>query len=91
MASESAIKAAIEARVTRYYSTWTIGITDNPNRCREEHGNPNYWYHWAIDLPQTAQNVETYFLAKGMKGASGGYRSADYVFIFLAYINDRIK
>ena len=31
MASESVIKAAIEAIVTRY-SIWTIGVTDNPTR-----------------------------------------------------------
>jgi len=49
MASESAIMAAIEAKVT-HYSTWTIGVTDDPDRRRREHGNPSVWYHWTLIL-----------------------------------------
>jgi hypothetical protein len=81
MASESAIKAAIEAKVTRY-SAWTIGVTDDPTRRRVEHGNPSVWYHWDADSEQIARNVEAYFLDKGMKGGGGGGGRADYVYIF---------
>jgi len=82
MASESAIKAAIEKIVT-HYSVWTIGVTDDPNRRRTEHGNPNTWYQWDADTEDAARNVEAYFIAKGMKGATGGSGRADYVYIFI--------
>lgn len=82
MASESAIKDAIEETVT-HYSVWTIGVTDDPDRRRGEHGNPNVWYHWDADSEQVARNVEAYFIDKGMKGATGGGGRADYVYIFI--------
>jgi len=81
MASESAIKAAIEAKVS-VYSAWTIGVTDDPDRRRGEHGNPSIWYQWDADSEQVARNVESYFLDKGMKGGGGGGGGADYVYIF---------
>lgn len=86
MASESAIKAAIEKRVkstkSEKYSIWTIGITDDPDRRKSEHGNPKYWMQWNADSETIARNVEKYFLNKGMKGAGGGGGTADYVYIF---------
>lgn len=82
MASEATIKQEIESIVGGNYSIWTIGVTDNPTRRRQEHGNPSYWRHWNADTEQAARNVETYFLAKGMKGGSGGAGRADYVYIF---------
>lgn len=82
MASESVIKAAIEKIVTNY-SVWTIGVTDDPDRRRREHGNPKFWHHWDADSEQVARNIEAYFLDKGMKGAPGGGGRADYVYIFI--------
>lgn len=81
MATESVIKAAIEAKVN-VYSAWTIGVTDDPNRRRQEHGNPRPWYQWDANSEQEARNVEAYFIKKGMKGDTGGGGSADYVYIF---------
>ena len=81
MASESVIKAAIEAIVTRY-SIWTIGVTDDPNRCKGEYGNPSSWHHWDADSEQIARDVEAYYLDKGMKGDTGGGGRADYVYIW---------
>lgn len=82
MASESAIKSAIEGIVGGKYSIWTIGVTDDPARRRGEHGNPPSWRHWDADTETAARNVERYFLDKGMKGAPGGAGRADYVYIF---------
>jgi len=82
MASESVIKAEIENIVGGKYSIWTIGVTDDPNRRRGEHGNPKHWHQWNADTQQAARNVESYFLAKGMKGGGGGGGGADYVYIF---------
>ncbi len=81
MASESAIKAAIEKIVTTY-SLWTIGVTDDPVRRKSEHGNPQYWHQWDADTETAARNVEKHFLDKDMKGSGGGLGRADYVYIF---------
>jgi len=86
MASESEIKAAIEKRVnsakTKDYSIWTIGVTDDANRRKGEHGNPKYWKQWNPDSETAARNVEKFFLNKGMKGGTGGPGKANYVYIF---------
>ena len=81
MASESAIKASIEAIIS-VPSNWTIGVTDDPTRRKAEHGNPSGWRQWDADTETAARNVESYFIAKGMKGGSGGSGRADYVYIF---------
>lgn len=81
MASEATIKAAIEGIVSDY-SVWTIGVTDDPARRRREHDNPKVWHDWDADTEQAARNVEAYFIAKGMKGDTGGGGTADYVYIF---------
>ena len=81
MASESAIKAAID-NIVSDYSLWTIGVTDNPARRETEHGNPSTWFQWDADTERGARNVEEHFLDKGMKGSGGGLGRADYVYIF---------
>ena len=82
MASETVIKAAIE-NIVAVYSAWTIGVTDNPSLRRIQHGNPVAWWQWDADTEQAARNVESYFIAKGMKGGTGGLGRANYVYIFL--------
>ena len=84
MASEALIKAEIEAIVSPYrsYSVWTIGVTDDPDRRKREHGVPGLWHQWDADTQTAARNVEAYFLAKGMEGGGGGPGRADYVYIF---------
>jgi len=84
--NESEIIEAIKKNVT-FYSAWTIGITDDPDRRRIEHGNPAHWYHWRADTETIARNVEKYFLDKGMKGATGGGEHPNYVYIFLQQSN----
>lgn len=81
MASEAAIKTAIEKIVTDY-SLWTIGVTDNPVRRKSEHDNPTHWHQRDADTETAARNVEKYFLDKDMKGSGGGGGGADYVYIF---------
>ena len=81
MASEAAIKAAIEG-IVNHYPSWTIGVTDDPARRRIEHGNPAGWRQWDADSETIARNVESYFLPIGMKGGTGGGGIADYVYIF---------
>ena len=83
--NESAIKASIEQRIKSsdtIYSGWTIDITDDPERRKREHDNPTFWSHWKADSETIARNVEKYFLAKGMKGDTGGGKSPNYVYVF---------
>ena len=82
MASEPQIKLEIERTVTAY-PLWKIGATNEPARCRIEHGSPRIWYQWNADTVAAARNIETYFIAKGMKGTSNGPGRTDNVYIFL--------
>ncbi len=80
---ERYIKTAIELVVRNSrYSSWTIGITDNPNTRKIQHGNPKNWHHWRADTETMARNIEKYFIAKGMSGAPGGGETPNYVYIF---------
>jgi len=65
------------------YSVWTIGITDDPKRRKEEHDNPSVWYHWKADTEKIARDVEKHFIDKDMKGATGGGENPNYVYIFI--------
>lgn len=86
MASQSAIEAAIDQRVrsakTAKYSIWTIGVTDDPDRRKGEHGSPKHWMQWSADSETAARNVEAHFIAEGMEGGTGGGGKANYVYIF---------
>ena len=79
--NEAEIKKAIENKV-KTYSLWTIGITDDPDRRKGEHGNPTYWSQWNADTEAIARSVEKYFLDKGMKGATGGGEHPNWVYVF---------
>ena len=77
------IKIAIErVRGNTRYSSWTIGITDDPERRKGEHKNPKYWHDWRADTETIARNVEEHFIEKGMNGDVGGGESPNYVYIF---------
>ena len=82
MANEVGIKAEIEGFTSPDYSIWIIGVTDDPTRRRTQHGNPQDWHQWDADTEQIARDVEAYFIAKKMKGGTGGPGRADYVYIF---------
>lgn len=82
MASESEIKAAIEAIIASP-PNWTIGITADPDRRKSEHGNPTRWYQWNANTETIARNVESYFIAKGMKGDVGGGITPTWVYIYM--------
>lgn len=67
------------------YSLWTIGVTDDEDTRKTQHGadhDVQYWLAWSADNETAARNVERHFLAKGMKGGPGGGGTANYVYIF---------
>lgn len=80
--TEQEIKTAIEGHIKGSYSAWTIGVTDDPDRRKQEHDNPKYWHQWNASTEDAARRIEKYFVDKGCKGAGGGKGDADYVYIF---------
>ena len=83
---EDEIIQKIEDRVNsakrKDYTIWTVGITDDLERRKKEHGNPKYWEDWEADTEEITRSVEKHFLAKGMKGDDGGGKTPNYVYIF---------
>ena len=89
MSTRAAIIAAIDSLVANRsspYGTWTIGVTDDPDRRRSEHKNRGedmqWWHRWDADTEMDARAVEQHFLSKGMQGGPGGQGQADYVYVF---------
>ncbi|MEE8413374.1 MAG: hypothetical protein V3R96_02370 [Dehalococcoidales bacterium] len=70
--TESDIKAAVE-KITKgqRYEVWTVGIADNVDLRREEHGRPTIWHYWTPESEEAAKNVEAYCKAQGMQGYTG--------------------
>ena len=70
--TESDIKAAVE-KITKgqRYEVWTVGIADDVDLRREEHGRPTIWHFWTPESEVVAKNVEAYCKAQGMKGYTG--------------------
>jgi hypothetical protein len=83
---ESQIIAEIGARIGNLYSAWTIGITDDPARRKNEHqaegGNVTYWHDWKADSEAAARRIEKHFLDSGCKGSTGGGLRPTFVYIF---------
>ena len=79
------IISEIESIIAGNYSSWTIGVTDDPNRRRSEHGSPFTWYQWNPLTESEARSIENYFLSKGCHGGSGGLGYANVVYIFKHY------
>jgi len=80
--TEQEIRGEIERYIKGRYSVWTIGVTDDPDRRRIQHGNPQCWHHWDASTGEVARRIESYFLEKGCKGAGGGGGNANFVYIF---------
>ncbi|HEY2468540.1 MAG TPA: hypothetical protein VGI45_11985 [Terracidiphilus sp.] len=87
MASKSIIMAAINAKVSTP-SYYRIGLThDIPERkaywATQE--SVTYWVNWTADSLSDAQDIESHFINKGMKGGVGGNLSSSktvYVYVF---------
>jgi len=79
--NKSKIIKAIEKTVIKY-PVWTIGITDDLERSKSEHGNPTIWHDWKADNEIIARNVKKHFLVMGMKGGGGDGGHPNFVYIF---------
>lgn len=84
------IVGCVSASQIPNYGAWTIGLTHDPQRRKQEHESSGHdtrsWLQWLADSLAEAQNLEAFFIhTKGMKGGTGGNMSAYqavYVYIF---------
>lgn len=81
------IDAHLQKSVKEYYSDFYIGITnDIERRLFSEHkvSKTSGWWIWCEGLDKSvAQEVEEYYLNKGMKGDTGGGQdSSHYVYCY---------
>lgn len=68
------------------YPYWYIGITNDPNRRKQEHiddgKNVTHWTQWPVDAKDDAGDIESYFHILGMKGGGGGSEDPTHVYIY---------
>ena len=79
------IISKIEKHVNSKYRSWYVGITNDEERRKDEHRieeNVSCWKSWETDSPEDAEYIEKYFIDKNMKGAPGGTKSPNCVYIF---------
>ncbi len=92
MAMKASIIAGIEFKVgpSMSYSLWKIGLTNNPEERRKhlrvaEVQNVDRWAEWPANSMSDAEDIELYFLEKGMNGNPtrdlSRYKAA-YVYIY---------
>jgi hypothetical protein len=86
MASKNAIIEAIKDKVgSTKYSSWRVGLTHDPKQRKADWNNPGSWSLWTADSLSDAQDIESFFIKKGMQGGTGGdlsSRSTTYVYLF---------
>lgn len=64
------------------YNLWTIGVTDDAQGRRYDHGSPPDWETWNPRDEHDAREIEAHFISLGMNGGAGGPGSADVVYVF---------
>jgi hypothetical protein len=90
MKKQDIINAIIMAVGGTSYSSWRIGLTNDPATRKAywrdtEKEDVTTWKQWPADSLKDAQDIETLFIGKGMKGGTGGDLSDNetvYVYIF---------
>jgi len=91
MVSRAEIIENIEQIVTGDYTRWTIGLTEDPERRKEEHKNPAMWYQWQADSQLNAKYIEMYFQGKGMWGFPPDGDEPTYIYIFQLKETSRVR
>ena len=82
-----AVESSVSAKQSPDYSSWTIGVTTNPDNRKQAFAsngqNLQNWLIWQADDEDVAQSVEDHFLDKGMKGEiTDDIGAPAYVYIF---------
>ncbi len=82
MSTKASIVAAINAKIGgTSYNIWRIGLThdavERKQYWRDTEKQPTtHWSQWTADSLSDAQDIESHFINKGMKGGTGGDLSA---------------
>lgn len=70
------------------YSSWAIGVTDDPIECKSTHEREKHivsrWRHWDAGTENDARKIARYLQCKEMlggPGGPGGPGSARYVYV----------
>ncbi len=64
------------------YKEWYIGITNDPDRRKGEHGDPHTWRVWNVGRKIYADEIEKYFTDRYMEGGRGGSENPTHVYIY---------
>ena len=88
--SEADIKKQIKAHIDSEggaYSTWYVGITDDPPRRLGEHGvdtgpEKAWWISREASSDTISRNVETYFIDTVGTDGGGGGGDEDSVYVY---------
>jgi hypothetical protein len=59
-------------KVPERLASMYVGLTDEPDRRKQEHGNPADWRHCAFSSEAQARAWEKRMLAQGYRGGPGG-------------------
>ena len=78
------IEELVKSQTEGDYSKWRIGRANEPEDSKNQHGNPDSWRDWDADSIEVANEVESYFLDKGMRQEGEGYENADFIYVFFA-------
>jgi hypothetical protein len=91
MGSKAAIVSAIDVKIANTkFNIWRIGLTHDLAERKAywsmtKGQNVSYWSAWTADSLKDAQDIESYFINKGMQGGTGGDLSPQktpYVYVF---------
>ena len=86
---KTTIMSAINRKVGTIYGAYRIGLTHDPTERKKQWAaqekSVTYWAQWQADSLADAQEIETHFINKDMKGGEGGDlspRKTVYVYVF---------
>ncbi len=89
MTAKSTIVSAIVLKIgTTKPSIWRIGLTHDLAERKKSWNDKesiSHWKDWQADTLSDAQDIESHFIDKGMKGGAGGDLSPHksvYVYVF---------
>jgi hypothetical protein len=84
-----AITSEIESRASARYTTWHIGVTNDPDGrrqdCERDGARTDFWTDWRADSADDAKEIAQRYINRGMKSMTAGElnpRKDVFVFIF---------
>ena len=78
----SDIEEVVKSQTGGIYSKWKIGTSNDAEDSKGVLGNPDSWRDWETNAPEDAEEVESYFVDKGMRSEGSGYGDPEFVYIY---------